>query len=530
MLSAAQIDTEKPADQPLTEAEQAEMAQHLRFLSQHRKNLKLRVNAQEDLLLNGAKPPEHRGTCVHLLSKVDLASVEAALPRYETSEQRLKLLAGVVRFSGDVGVLLLYLEELAGVASKGQAAGAFSRAVEKIDFEQVSEARTRRVLDLVATIFDGHERSQVLFGLLSSDSFRAAFDASTGGMPDALAETFVPLRAVHEVVLEGGANRHGDEALSKGVAALLSAPRKALSSLPLVVRERLLLSAVSYLRDRELADKATGDLLATLPEDSTNFSKVGIVRAADLLSAGRDDEARDLLKAMKRGHPDFRLPIRWLEALESPRVGRYALIEKKDKGRRREEGKSRPRRQRGRLREGFRLDDQRAAWLVLSPLEEAGSVEDELRLRRERPVFGMLPALGVAERDDGSRLIALPSVGWPLHEQLLNRKYRREHGWFVAMQAVQLLASLHRAGLELPDVAPERFVVESGHRPALWLADASRLRAAEGETAEPIAQARELVEAMLAGLGADVVAPSVRERVETASTLSEMLAVVASRA
>jgi hypothetical protein len=47
------------------------MKEHFKFLRQHRKLLKLRLNATEDLLLNGVKDPVHRGVCQHLLAKVE---------------------------------------------------------------------------------------------------------------------------------------------------------------------------------------------------------------------------------------------------------------------------------------------------------------------------------------------------------------------------------------------------------------------------------------------------------------------------
>ena len=80
------IAAQKPnidADQPLTPAEAAEIRANFQFLSRHRKSLRLRVNAAEDLLLNGAQPPTHRGRCAHLLAKVDLSAVQSALDRLD---------------------------------------------------------------------------------------------------------------------------------------------------------------------------------------------------------------------------------------------------------------------------------------------------------------------------------------------------------------------------------------------------------------------------------------------------------------
>src|SRR5688500_15822595 len=64
-----------PVDAPLTPQEAARMKEHFRFLREHRHTLKLRVNATEDLLLNGSREPTHRGVCQHLLDKVERARV-----------------------------------------------------------------------------------------------------------------------------------------------------------------------------------------------------------------------------------------------------------------------------------------------------------------------------------------------------------------------------------------------------------------------------------------------------------------------
>ena len=60
-LEESRIDSSKPADVPLTPDEVAEMRVHLRFLRRHRKTLRLKLNATEDLLVNGAREPTHRG-------------------------------------------------------------------------------------------------------------------------------------------------------------------------------------------------------------------------------------------------------------------------------------------------------------------------------------------------------------------------------------------------------------------------------------------------------------------------------------
>ena len=205
------------------------MKRHLRFIARERGVLRLRLNAAEDLLVNGAREPEHRGKCMHLLSKVDKACVDRALERSTDPRARSRLLAGVVRFSTDLGILILYLESLVDVASKRDAAAAFSMAVARMDFEALSSARMERVLQLLAEVFVAdHERAQVVFGLLQSGSFRAALQSARGRLPAELQGHFGALRAVHEVVIEGRDERVSPSLLARGVQVLLAAPDEAL--------------------------------------------------------------------------------------------------------------------------------------------------------------------------------------------------------------------------------------------------------------------------------------------------------------
>src|SRR5262245_4997992 len=66
-----------PSD-TLSPAEVAEMRQHLAFLRSYREALRLKLNATEDLLVNGQRPPTDRGVVRHLLAKVDRAAIDAA--------------------------------------------------------------------------------------------------------------------------------------------------------------------------------------------------------------------------------------------------------------------------------------------------------------------------------------------------------------------------------------------------------------------------------------------------------------------
>src|SRR5437763_980652 len=106
------------AEAPLTPAEVTEMKEHLAFLRRYREVLRLKLNAAEDLLVNQQREPSERGVCRHLLGKVDRAVIERAIerePLHGDAAARARMLAGAVRLTADVGVLLAYLQAPAHV-------------------------------------------------------------------------------------------------------------------------------------------------------------------------------------------------------------------------------------------------------------------------------------------------------------------------------------------------------------------------------------------------------------------------------
>lgn len=442
------------------------MQRHLRFLFKNREILRLKVNAQEDLLLNGSRAPTHRGACLHLLGKVDLSATQSALTRLADAKSKAALLQGIVRFSSDPGILLLYLETLQDAASRAEAAAAFGAAIKRIDFASISPARMRRVLDLIAATFSGHERVQVLFGLLQSDSFREAFDSQADALPPELAGTFVPLRAAHDVIQLGLPNRHGPDALRDGVRALLDAPEQALRSYPEDVRERLLESAMRWVDDAELEDRATDALLQTLPLDSRSFSRMAMLRAAELLRRHEDDSARALLEQVRANHAGFHMPGKWIEAIDSERIGRLAL---RDAG-------SRKRRPEERFRLAFWLDAQRSVWIRAGDPAQSDSFVRDALLQRQVAGAGVAPVLECGVAPDGTPYAVLPLMGKPLDGVLERRSLSDEQATRLALAGCQVLLGLALGGIELPDASPSRFLGQDAEHPLLWAGDLSGAR------------------------------------------------------
>src|SRR5438067_1305526 len=235
------------AEAPLTPAEVTEMKEHLAFLRRYREVLRLKLNAAEDLLVNQQREPSERGVCRHLLGKVDRAVIERAIerePLHGDAAARARMLAGAVRLTADVGVLLAYLEALAHVRSHAEAAEAFAEVVRRIDFESVSATRLARLLQVLIDTFVDHERVQVLFSLLAGDAFRRAFDAALPTFPPAVAEVCTPLRAVHRRLLEDGGADAAPELLAKGLEQVLSAPDPVLRGYAEPLRARMLELAI----------------------------------------------------------------------------------------------------------------------------------------------------------------------------------------------------------------------------------------------------------------------------------------------
>src|SRR2546425_10115679 len=222
-----------PAEAPLGREEIAEMKEHIAFLRRYREALRLKLNAAEDLLVNQQREPSDRGVCRHLLGKVDRAVVERAIerdPLRGDAAARARMLAGAVRLTADVGVLLAYLEALAHVRSHAEAAQAFAEVVRRIDFESVSATRLARLVQVLIDTFLDHERVQVLFSLFAGPAFRRAFEAALPAFPPAVAEVCAPLRAVHRRLLEDGGGAEAPGLLAKGMEQGLLAPDPVLRS------------------------------------------------------------------------------------------------------------------------------------------------------------------------------------------------------------------------------------------------------------------------------------------------------------
>lgn len=451
------LDLDAPADQPLTEEEVAEAKKALDFVRKQRKVLRLRLNDAENLLIDGAREPDHRGQLKHLLSKVDRAAVVAALGRKPASEDakaRASLLRGVARISGDLDVLLLWLEAL-GESTGGQpAAAAFGACVERIDFDASSATRTDRLLRALEATFDGHERVLALFGLLENGSFRRAFDASGSELSAGAAGRLAPLAAVYRAyVLKEG---RGDD-VEAGLQTMLAAPAAVLGAYRPAVREALADAAVR----RGGPPDAVQALLKSLPQDSDAFQDLAWRWSGEEIRAGREAAA---VRVLRKVRSDAAAAL--ARALEAPRVGGFALIAEGD-------DPDRPG-----LRPGYDLGRQRAVVLRLGQPGDSAAVVSEGQLQAALCLPGVATSWGCGVGDRGTPFVALPPGGPTLPDRM--RGLAPDQALALAWDGVRILHALAAVGVALPAVAPERFRRDPGGSLELVdLAGARQVRVSE---------------------------------------------------
>lgn len=470
-----EIDTHKSADAPLTPDEIESLRQHFRFLREHRKLLRLRVNATEDLLLNGAREPTHRGVCQHLLAKVERGAVIAAVGKLEPVAGA-RLLAGVIRFSSEIEYVLLFLEKIRLSTSPDEATAALSQGLKRIDFSEVSSAQMRRVLGLLADLFDESQRPQLLLGLLESRSFRDAIDGSIADLPEALASLVAPLRAAQAVILHGKSNVFEADVLREGVHRLLEADDRDLLRHPPEARRRLFLSGIQICHAPEHAShRGLKALLSSFRSSPERHAELGIALVRHFLLARDESEARDLLKSLAAEHPESPLAGRWLEILDAPRIDRFALSKAPDP-----EGQAPGRRRRI---PAVWIDTMREVSLQIGVEEHADGVRAAADLQGGIRIPGVAPVIASGTTPDGAPYCAVTRPGPDLRRSLSRKGgLALEQAMSVCWEATSILWALAAAGIELSDANSRRFDLEPGGR--LWLVDLCGGRSREAEAAE----------------------------------------------
>ncbi len=490
------------------------MKRHFRFLREHRRVLNLRVNAQEDLLLNERREPTHRGVCQHLLGKVDRKRVFAAAERMDAGEAA-RLVEGVLAIAPDIDFVLLYLDCVRRAGARDQAVAALAEALARIDFSEASSGQMRRVLDLVVELFDERSLPSMLLGLLEGRAFRHAFDAVAPDLPPALGRLVVPLRAAQGLLLHAHPSPSGAGPLREGLRLILHGDVESMLRQPAPVRRRLLELGIDAWGGRD--DTATRTLLRLLDSvqsDQRQHGELGVAFARALIRTGRDEEARKLLGALGRYHPDLEITRRWLRLLDAPRLGRIAL--EAPAGRHAGGGGAEER------RAGIDLMTMRPVWVYVARAERASTLSEAEATLAERCLPGVVTPVGSGEAE-GARWLAVPSIGPALSGFLDQRGgASRTDTLALTSAAVATLSALASAGAVLPDARLQRFEVDAGGHP--WLVDVRRLTTAPNPDASKVmlGHARDLVRRVLEGARRFVPPPGLPEDLPAIASFAEL--------
>lgn len=509
----SEIDRSEPVETQLSPAEIAEFKEHFQFLAKHRKILKLKTNSQEELLLSGAREPERRGVCLHLLKKVDRQSVSSALTRVQDPKLKTSFLAGLVRFYPDIQTVLAYLESLKQTVSKDEAATALSAGLTRLDFSKVSSAQMRRVLDLSVSMFDKAVLPQVMLGLLGSDTFRKALDGSLDDLPDALREIVEPLRVVHPVVWKG--HRRGlDLALvEQGLLLIMQMPDSNLRRYPERIRERLVEACLLLEKTEGRIERGVNILLETFTKSGRVYSGLAMKRVSALLRVGQEAKAKKVLSQLTTSQPDFQMPKKWFDALERPRLGRTALVDL-------EPDTMLETMPIGQWQMGFSFEHQAAVWVDTSSAQESVAFGKATNLHKRLVMPQVIPILEDGTSKSNHCFRVLPMTGKPATQVLKKGKLRGIEVLRLARDAVAIIAGAQAFGVSLSRLMLDDCHVDNTGR--LWLGRLSHAK--DGADAQGALLAAQDWLKMLMKMSRDkAMLQKIRVASEQANDLSELL-------
>lgn len=464
------------AEEPLTAKEIAQLKLHFKFLREHRNVLKLRVNAAEDLLLNGVKEPTHRGVCQHLLAKVErsrVLTVSQTLPPAEA----VRLLGGVLRFAPDIAFLLRYLECVKQTASQKQAGAALTEVLERIDYSQLSAAQMRQLVGLIVDVFAERDLPVFVFTLLYDRAFREALDRSLEGFPEVLSRMMRPLRSLHEIVAQAARRHEPTPAVSElkqAMDLLLDVEPSSLTHLPESARRRLFLLATDMLRaNQALPSGALEAILSTLGfPDPTQKASATLSLAGALLTSGQQAAAKKLLEQERRAGSSSAELVRWCDALDAQHIGEVAL----------ESSRSRDERPAsGRWFRGWHLRTQSVVLVRCGNPGERALYAEQIDLWRNL----LVPAVSrvvATSAESPTPYLAVQLPGTPLTREIKGNgrvPERLRKGW--AIELCSILSALAGFGVLLTDAELRRFnLVGDGQ---LFLVDLWPLRKADPQVA-----------------------------------------------
>lgn len=527
--------TAEPAEVPMTPAEIARMKVTLRFLREHRHTLKLRVNAAEDLLLNGKREPTHRGLCRHLLSKLDRARVIAASERLPAGEAT-ELMAGIVRFAPEIPYIVRFLQCVKASADPAQTAAALTQALERLDLSATSPAQLRDLLLLIVEVFPRAELPVFVFTLLDRPELRAAVARSLDALPESLAQLLGPLSALHGWIAHGPGKRRRAAASSslahvlEGAGLLLEAAPPSLAELPERLRRRLLelgSDARVVARGGGVAERLVALFRGLEYRDAPSRAAAAAKLAAALLGGGREKLGRQLLADGLDGAPAGEPARRWLEWLGGERVGEVALSRRRPREDKRADGGAADAKgQQEGWQRGWHVPTQRDV-LVRIARRDAEALRAHAELERRALVPGLARVIAAELRPaQGTPYLAVAWHGPSLEGRLERGDLAPERALECCVEAALVLNALALSGLELPDAAPRRFSLDAGGR--LWLTDLWGVRQGGPQSlAAHLELARALCRDVLDALELDPVLS--RAALEAAATTEDLIAALTAR-
>jgi hypothetical protein len=513
-----------PVEEPLAPHEVVQLKRHFKFLREHRNVLKLRVNAAEDLLLNGVKEPTHRGVCQHLLAKVErsrVLSVSQTLPAADA----VRLLSGVIQFAPEIGYILRFLECVKLTSTHEQAGAAITEALKGIEFTDLSGAQMRQLVSLIVEVFPEREIPIFLLTLLNDRTFREALDRSLDGFPEVLRTMVRPLFALHGVLAPGrGHSRAGapnvearrferDDVLA-GVVLVLAVNSNSLLRLSESTRRRLFHLGCEALRARQDVRRDALESLLT----SLSFNQPSEQRAATellvsaLLATGHDVPAKRILDLLPATEDTQSTLSRWRSLLAAPRVGPIAMDASRP-------GEKQPPPER--WQRGWHVPSQSSVLFRFGAPESTATYQANVALWRSVLIPATSRVVAAGTDDKQRPFLAVEIPGSPL-PRCLSQGARVTDAvrtsWMIGICA--LLNALGREGLALPDASLYRYNVDSeGH---VWLVDLWQVRVAEPTEALAlhVKQALDLCNRML---GLDLSPTPEAEGIETATGLRRIV-------